>query len=150
MINLKNKPITLFIAAPILGFGLILGAGYVVYMVVKFLLDVDKMGITVVVFGPLMLWVLLQSIAYLAVGFFILRAIYKWSTAGIILNIFATPLAFLAVVVSVASYRGSYMDFSSPVGIGSLLFFFLGSFALALIAYNDIKYRKKSLFSQIN
>ena len=147
MITLKNKPTTLFIAAPILGLGLILGAGYVVYMVIHGLINSDKVGLAVVYLVPLFLFGLFQAIAYLAVGFFILRSIYNWSSVGIILNVFVTPIAFLMVAALVGAHFGLFVDFSSPFGIGALLFFFLGSFALAVIGYNDIKYRKKSLFS---
>jgi len=145
-LDLKNKPLTLFIAGPILGLGMIMGAVYFVYSVVSFFYEDGFMQLFMIVFAPFLVIYILQSLAYLAAAFILLRSIYLWSSAGIVLNIFLTPLAFLIVTLTIANQYGVHVDLSSPFGVSAFLFFFLGSFALAVVAYNDIKYRKKSLF----
>lgn len=146
MISLKNKPLTLFIAGPILGLGIILGVGYALYAIVKSLLSLNEAGLAVFVLAPLFMVFLLQVIAYLTLCFFLLRAMYKWSTIGIILSAFVSPVAFLAIVSLIPVQTDLFLDFSSPLGIGVLIFFLLASFTLLVVAYNDVRYRKKALF----
>jgi hypothetical protein len=141
MITVKNKPTTLLIATPILGVGMLIGLGYVLYILVGSFLALKSAGLEIFIGISAMLLYVVQIVLYIVISFFLLRGIYRWSRAAIIASTVASPLALVVVVASIANQFGYVVDLSSPVGIGLLIFFLLTPLIMGVIAYNDIHYR---------
>lgn len=141
MINLKNKPITLFVAGPILGVGMLLAIGYVLYAIVQSFSALKDIGLVSFVSVAFILFYLLQIVAYMVGGYFLLRGIYRWSAAAIILNAIVTPIVLAIVLTMVANQFSYVINLSKPLGVGILSFFLLMPLILGAIAYNDLHYR---------
>ncbi|MDN5274710.1 MAG: hypothetical protein JWP06_611 [Candidatus Saccharibacteria bacterium] len=141
MISLKNKPTTLFIAALILGIGMLTGVGYVVYTLVGSFFVFKYAGLGIIIGVPAILLYIGQIIFYIVLGYLLLRSIYKWSVPAIIASTIISPLILVVIIASIASQSDHIVDFSSPVGVGLLIFFLLTPLAMGVVAYNDIRYR---------
>ena len=145
MINLKDKPTTLFVAGPILSIGILMGIGYVIYTLIGSIFAFKGLGLELIVLVPAMLFYVVQIIFYLALGYFLLRGIYRWSNVAIVLGVIVGPLVLVIVVSFIAGKFEQSLDASTPIGIGLLIFFLLTPLVMATVAYNDIRYRKPSL-----
>lgn len=141
MISLKNKPITLFVAGPILVTGMLM---MIVYVVVNFFNLIvatanANAGIEATVLVPMILFYLAQIVIYIFVSGLLLVGIYRWRTVAIILSAIIVPVAFPLIAPLGSDQK---VDLSSSIGIGALAFIFLMPLLTGAIAYNDVRYRK--------
>lgn len=141
MINLKDKPTTLYVAAPVLGIGILMGIGYIVYVLIQSFSTIKGIDIGSIFSVPIILFYLLQIIVYLVLGYFLLRGIYNWSTAAIVINVIISPLVLAIVMATITNQSAYIVDFSTTSGVGTLIFFLLTPLILGVIAYNDLHYR---------
>lgn len=141
MINLKNKPITFSIATLLLGIGMLMGIGYVVYIFIGSLFVFTGAGPEIIIYVPAIILYAIQILFYVVLAGFLLQRIYRWSVPAIIVSTIACPLALLMTVASIANWLGYTIDLSGPVGVGLLVFLLLTPLIMGVIAYNDIRYR---------
>lgn len=148
MINLKNKPTTFLVAALLLGAGMLMAVVYVINILVVSSSAAKGAGLGVVVYGPAVTAYVIQIIFYIAVGWLLLRLIYRWSKPAIIISTIVCPVALLIIMASIANQFGYTVDLSSPVGVGLLIFLLLTPLLMGAVAYNDIRYRLPKIRNQ--
>lgn len=141
MINLKNKPTTFLIATLLLGMGILMGVGYVLYILIGSFFIFTGAGPEIIIYVPAILLYVIQILFYVVLAWLLLQRIYRWSIPAIIISTIACPLALLMIMASIANQLGYTVDLSSPVGVGLLIFLSLTPLAMGVIAYNDIRYR---------
>jgi len=122
-----------------------MGISYIIYMLIASIFTSQGLGLELIVLVPALLFYILQIIFYLVLGYFLLRGIYRWSNVAIVLSVVIGPLVLVVITSSIASIFHQTLDASSPAGIGLLIFFLLTPLMTAVVAYNDIRYRKSSL-----
>lgn len=144
MIDFSDKPLSLKIAAPVFYIDVIIGVLYV-FFAVKSLFEspsIDQMGVFgLLVYAPFFVFILMQIAAILAIGYLILRSMYKWSKVAIVAGVFAVPFALLFILGFIASSAEFRLDLQTTTGVAILLFVFLAPLFMAVVAYHDIKYR---------
>lgn len=118
-----------------------MGTGYAVYTLIVSISALKDTGLEDIIIVPALLLYLAQIIAYLVIGYFLLRGIYHWSAVAIIANTIASPIVLAIILATFTNRFDAIVDFSTPVGIGILLFFLLAPLVLGVIAYNDLRYR---------
>lgn len=141
MINLKNKPITFSIAVSLLGMGMLVAVGFVIYMLSSSFFALKGAGLGAVIYVPAVTLYIVQIVFYVVLGWFLLQRIYRWSIPAIIVSTIACPIALLVIMASIANQFGYAVDLSSPIGVGLLIFLLLTPLIMGVIAYNDIHYR---------
>lgn len=144
MIDFSDKPLSLKITAPIFYVDVVIGILYI-FFAMKSLFEspsIDQMGVFgLLVYAPFSIFILIQIAAILAIGYLILRGMYKWSKTAIIAGVFAVPFALLFILGFIASSTEFRLDLQTTAGVALLLFVFLAPLFMAVVAYHDIKYR---------
>ncbi|RYX78712.1 hypothetical protein EON76_03275 [bacterium] len=152
MIDFSDKPLSLKIAAPVFYVDVIIGILYV-FFAVKSLFEspsIDQMAVLgLFIYAPFSVFIFMQVAVILAVGYMILRGMYKWSKAAIVAGVFTVPLALLLILASVANSTDFRLDLQTSGGVVILLFVFLAPLFMAVVAYHDIKYRLPATKSKI-
>ena len=153
MIDFSDKPLSLKITAPIFYVDVVIGILYV-FFAMKSLFEspsIDQMGVFgLLVYAPFSVFILIQIAAVLAIGYLILRGMYKWSKAAIIAGVFAVPFALLFILGFIASSTEFRLDLQTTVGVALLLFVFLAPLFMAVVAYHDIKYRLPATVARVS
>lgn len=141
MINLRNKPTTFLIAVSLLGIGMLMGIGYVMYILVGSFFALESAGLGAIIYIPAVILYILQIIFYIILGWFLLQRIYRWSIPAIIVSTIACPIALVVIMASIGNQFEYSIDLSTPVGAGLLTFLLLTPLIMGAVAYNDIRYR---------
>ena len=142
-LNLSRIPITFFIGLTMIGAPLALLILFFIYQCIITLATVITQAFVAfpIFFG--MVFIVLIQIAPLGVaGFFMLKAAYRWSKAGIVITALAAPLGFIVGLASVANHFDSRLDASSGWGVALILFLGIVPLITLTIAYYDIRYRR--------
>lgn len=118
-----------------------MATGYVVYIGIGLFFALKNAGLEIIITVPAALLYLTQIVAYILLGYFLLRSISRWSVAAIVASTIVSPLALAMVAAFIAHQFAYTVDLSNPVGVGILIFFLLTPLIMGTIAYNDIRYR---------
>lgn len=145
-LDIKDKPITLFVAGLPLGLGIIIGVGMLLYTLVGPFIIVanDGSGMTALALisvAPFLLLYALQVAVFIVIGFLLLKGVYNWSSPSIIMSAIASPIVYIGCFATIALQFNYVINASTPVGIIFLCSFALTPLITGAIAYNDIRYR---------